>query len=71
MLAIGLMIGMVNVIKMQFPQVKGLYAFLLSLICGVFLGVVHWYGVVSIEQGVLLAFVASGVYKVVSKAGGK
>lgn len=70
-LAIGLMIGLVNVVKMKFPQISGFYAFLLSLVFGIALGYLHWYGVVSIEQGVLLSFVASGVYKVATKAGGE
>lgn len=70
LLALGLIIGLVNVVKMQFPEVKGLWAFILSLIFGILLGVLHWYGVKGIEEGVLLAFVASGVYKIADKAGG-
>ena len=63
-LAIGLLIGLVNVIKIQFPEVKGFWAFLIALGAGVLMGYMKWYGVASIEQGILLAFVSSGVYKV-------
>jgi hypothetical protein len=69
-LAIGLLVGLVNVVKMQFPEVKGLWAFILSLGFGILLGYLHWYGVKDIEQGVLLSFVASGVYTIAVKTGG-
>lgn len=70
-LAIGLIIGLVNVVKMQFPTLPSLASFLLSVVVGVALGFLHWYGVTDIQQGVLIAFVASGVYKIATKAGGE
>lgn len=70
-LAVGLIIGLVNVVKMQFPTLPSLASFLLSVVFGGLLGYLHWYGVMSIEQGIFLAFVASGVYKVATKAGGE
>lgn len=69
-LAIGLIVGFVNVIQIQFPQVKGLWAFLIALAVGLFMGYLHWYGVKGLEEGVLIAFVSSGVYKVATKMGG-
>lgn len=69
-LAIGLIIGLVNVVKMQFPTLPSLASFILSVVVGVVLGLLHWYGVADVQQGVLIAFVASGVYKVATKAGG-
>ena len=70
-LAIGLIIGLVNVVKINFPQIRGVWAFLISLGFGVLMGYLHWFGVLSIEQGVLLAFVASGAYKLSQNAGEK
>ena len=64
-MAVGLLIGLVNVIKMTFPEVKGFWAFLIALAGGVLMGYLHWFGVSGIEQGVLYAFVSSGAYKIV------
>lgn len=69
-MAVGLLIGLVNVIKMQFPEVKGFWAFLIALLGGILMGYLNWYGVKGLEQGVLIAFVSSGVYKVADKVGG-
>ncbi len=68
-LAVGLLIGFVNVVKMTFPQVKGLWAFLIAVALGVLMGYLRWFGVVSIEQGVLYAFVSSGAYKITQNIG--
>ena len=68
-LAIGLIIGLVNVVKMSFPNIQGLWAFLISLGFGILMGYLHWFGVLNIEQGVLLAFVASGAYKLSQNTG--
>lgn len=62
-MAVGLLIGLVNVVKMTFPKVEGFWAFLVALAGGVFMGYFHWFGVTGIEQGVLYAFVSSGAYK--------
>lgn len=68
-MAVGLLIGFVNVVKMQFPQVNGFLAFLIALAGGILMGYLHWFGVGSIEQGVLIAFVSSGVYKISQNTG--
>jgi prepilin signal peptidase PulO-like enzyme (type II secretory pathway) len=65
LLAIGLIVGFVNVVQMTFPQVKGLWAFLIALVAGLIIGFLHWYGVKGLEDGVLIAFVSSGAYKMV------
>lgn len=62
-MAIGLLIGLVNVVKMTFPEVKGFWAFLIALAGGLLMGYLHWFGVIGLEQGVLYAFVSSGAYK--------
>jgi hypothetical protein len=64
-LAIGLLIGLVNVVKMTFPEVKGFWAFLVALGGGILMGYLNWYGVKGIEQGILTAFISSGAYKIV------
>jgi hypothetical protein len=70
-MGIGLLIGLVNVVKMTFPEVKGFWAFLISLGGGILMGYLGWFGVTGIEQGVLYAFVSSGTYKLVSKISGE
>ena len=68
-MAVGLLIGLVNVIKMTFPEVKGFWAFLISLAGGILMGYMNWYGVTGIEQGILASFVASGIYKISQNTG--
>lgn len=68
-LPVGLLIGLINVVQMTFPQVKGVYAFLLQIVFGIAMGYLHWFGVASIELGVLYAFVASGAYKLSQNIG--
>ena len=62
-MAVGLLIGFVNVVKMTFPEVKGFWAFLIALVGGILMGYLGWFGVTGIEQGILTAFVSSGVFK--------
>lgn len=66
-MAVGLLIGLVNVVKMTFPEVKGFWAFLIALGGGILMGYLNWFGVIGIEQGVLYAFVSSGAYKIVQE----
>jgi len=63
-MAVGLLIGFVNVVKMTFPEVKGFWAFLIALGGGILMGYLNWFGVTGIEQGILYAFLSSGVYKI-------
>lgn len=62
-MAVGLLIGLVNVVKMTFPEVKGFWAFLIALGGGILMGYLNWFGVIGIEQGILFAFISSGIYK--------
>ena len=62
-MAISLIVGFVNVVQMTFPQVKGLWAFLVALVMGLIIGQLKWFGVTGLEMGVLYAFVSSGIYK--------
>ena len=63
LMAVGLLIGLVNVIKMTFPEVKGFWAFLIALSGGILMGYMNWFGVTGIEMGVLYAFISSGIFK--------
>lgn len=62
-------VGIINAIQMQFPQVKGLIGVGIALLLGVVVGWFHLFGL-TIEQGILVALASSGVYKVASKMGG-
>jgi len=68
-MAVGLLIGFVNVVKMTFPEVKGFWAFLIALGGGILMGYLNWFGVKGIEQGILIAFVSSGVFKLTKNVG--
>ena len=63
-------IGLINAVQRQFPQVTGLVAIGLSVVLGAALGYLNYFGVSGIENGVLLGLSASGVYTVAKKIGG-
>lgn len=63
LLAGGAIIGVINAVQMQFPKVKGVIALLLAIVLGVLLGYLKYFGVDSIEDGLVIALASSGVYK--------
>lgn len=63
LLAGGAIIGIVNATQMQFPQVKGFWALLLSIGLGVGMGALKLFGVEGMEQGLIVSLASSGVYK--------
>uniref|UniRef100_A0A6M3JGB0 Uncharacterized protein n=1 Tax=viral metagenome TaxID=1070528 RepID=A0A6M3JGB0_9ZZZZ len=63
--ATGVIIAIVNAVKIQWKQVKGLYAVLLAVVLGAVAGYFSFGGVVGVENGILVGLFASGVYKVV------
>ena len=69
-LTVGLaIVGLINAIQMQFPKVKGIYAWGLAIILGVissFIPIDH-----PATIGALAALAGSGIYKVAQKAGGE
>ena len=69
-IAIGAIIGLINAVQRQFPQVAGLIAIGVSVIVGVVLGYFNYLGVSGVENGVLVGLSASGVYTVAKKVGG-
>ena len=64
----GAIIGIINGVQMKFPQVTGIYAFILALILGITGGYFQILGL-TVETGVITALASSGVYKVASKVG--
>ena len=61
-------VGIINGVQKEFPQVTGLYAWFLAIGLGVlsaYIPLDH-----PATQGALLALAGSGVYKVAQKAGG-
>jgi len=68
--AIGAIIGIINAIQRQVPQVTGLIGIGLSVILGIVLGYFNYLGVSGIENGILTGLGASGVYTVAKKIGG-
>lgn len=69
MFAIATLIGIINLVQMQFPKINGVYALLLSVVLGLVGGLLHIFGLTA-ELGLAAGFAASGVYKVATKAGG-
>ena len=69
-MAVTLIVGFVNVVQMTFPQVKGLWAFLIALGMGLLMGYLNWFGVKGLEMGVLYAFASSGIFKLTKNTGG-
>ena len=70
-LAVGAIIGVINAITKQFPQVHGLVGIVVSVLLGAVLGFFNYLGVEGIEMGILVGLSASGVYKVAQKVGGQ
>ena len=69
-IAIGAIIGLINAVQRQFPQVAGLIAIGVSVVVGIVLEYFNYLGVSGVENGVLVGLSASGVYTVAKKVGG-
>lgn len=67
--AIATIIGVVNMVQLQFPNIRGLWGLLLGVVLGLVLGIFHFFGLTP-ELGLAAGFAGSGVYKVAQKAGG-
>lgn len=62
--AAAAIIGIVNGVRLlKARDVWGFVFFALALIAGVLFGHLHWFGVPSIEAGVLVALASSGLYR--------
>lgn len=69
-IAVGVIIGIGNAVKTQFPQVSGLYGVILSVVLGLIAGYFNILEVASLEAGLLIGLAASGTYTVVKRVGG-
>lgn len=67
--AIATIVGIVNMVQLQFPKVVGVYALLLGVGVGLVGGFFHIFGLTP-ELGLAAGFAGSGVYKIAQKAGG-
>lgn len=63
-------IGIVNMVRLQFPQVKGLLSLLLAIALGVGASFLNIFPGLTWQLGLITAFASAGVYKVAVKAGG-
>lgn len=66
----AVIIGLVNGVKMSFPNVRKAYAYGISLALGLIFGALHYFGLRGIEDGIIVALASSGLYKLAQKAGG-
>ena len=69
-LAGAAIIGLINTVQIQFPQVRGLYGVGLALLLGVVAGYLGLFGL-TVESGVVTALASSGVFKLAGKIGGQ
>lgn len=67
--AIATLIGIVNMVKLQFPRVSGIYSLLLAVALGLIAGFLNLFGI-SPALGLLAGFASSGVYALAQRAGG-
>jgi len=72
--AVAVIIGIVRGVtlaldKTKFPM-SSLVGFVLSLITGIVLGLMHYFGL-TVETGIVAALTATGVYQVAKKVGGQ
>ena len=68
LIAIAVVIGIVNGVKLFNEARESFYYFLLALAIGVALGFFGYFGL-TIETGVIVALSSSGLYKVATKIG--
>lgn len=66
----AVIIGIVDRVKVQFPQVKGIYAFVLALAIGIIGG---YFAIIvgDVKTGVIATLVGTGVYKLANRIGSK
>ena len=67
--AIAVIIGVVKGISLGVPQITSLQAFLLSLVLGIVLGLLNYFGL-TVETGIVASLSATGLYQVAKKIGG-
>lgn len=72
--AVAVIIGVVRGVTLALAQTKfplsSLVGFVLALVTGVVLGLLHYFGL-TVETGIVAALTATGVYQVAKKVGGQ
>lgn len=68
--AAATIVGIVNLVKMQFPIVTGIFGLALALAIGVVMGFFGFL-VPDVQMGVITALASSGIYVIAQRAGGK
>ena len=63
-------VGFINAVQKQFPQVAGLIGVGLAIVMGAVIGYFNYFGVEGIQNGILIGLASSGVYKLATKVGG-
>ena len=63
-------IGIINGIQKQFPQVTGIYAWVVAIVIGAVAGYLNFEGL-TVQQGILIGLGSSGVYKTAQLVGNK
>lgn len=71
LVAIGVIIGLVNGIRLLQTDRKGFIYFLCALAAGMGFGYLGWFGITGLEAGLVTALASSGLYRVGEKVGGK
>lgn len=70
--AAAAIVGLVNGFRLIGDKdYKGFVFFALALASGLFFGHIHWFGLPSMEVGLLVALASSGLYRVGQLVGGK
>ena len=63
------LIGIVNAVKAQFPQVSGIYAICLAVVLGAIAGYLGLLDL-TVQSGIVTGLASSGVYTIAKRAGG-
>lgn len=66
---VATIVGIVNMVQLQFPRVIGIYALLVGVGIGLLGGLFGVFGLTP-EIGLAAGLAGSGVYKIAQKAGG-
>lgn len=71
-IALGAVVGFVNGASLLYEKdYKGFVKFAVGVVVGALIGVLHYFGVARIEDGLLLGLSASGAYKALQVVKGK
>lgn len=69
--ALAAIIGLINGFRLLEVNRKGFYYFIGAVVAGLLFGYLHWFGLVDLQAGLVVALASSGVYRVGQMIGGK